>query len=234
MSQTLFRTCTLCEAMCGLAFEVDGERIVDVRPDEDDVFSRGYICPKGTAIADIHNDPDRLREPVRRTASGTFEPIGWDEAFDLVAENLNRIRARHGADALALYMGNPIGHNHGVLALRNGLFRASARATARARLAGYQSALRRVVLPVRQFARCPGARYRAPLRTCCAWGPIRVSRTAAFLRLRIFASGCRAYAAAADGSWSSIRAVLRPPARRMSTWRSCPAAMRHSCCRLRT
>ena len=124
MSQTLFRTCTLCEAMCGLAFEVDGERIVDVRPDEDDVFSRGYICPKGTAIADIHNDPDRLREPVRRTASGTFEPIGWDEAFDLVAENLNRIRARHGADALALYMGNPIGHNHGVLALRNGLFRA--------------------------------------------------------------------------------------------------------------
>jgi anaerobic selenocysteine-containing dehydrogenase len=124
MNQTVFRTCTLCEAMCGLSLEIDDDRIVDVRPDKDDVFSQGYICPKGAAIAAIHNDPDRLRSPVRRTASGDFVAISWDEAFALVADRLNGIRDRHGPDALALYMGNPIGHNHGVLALRNGLFRA--------------------------------------------------------------------------------------------------------------
>lgn len=121
MSQTLFRTCTLCEAMCGLTFEVDGARIVSVRPDDQDVFSQGYICPKGAEIASVHNDPDRLRAPVRRTPAGNFEPITWEEAFRLTGERLRAIKSAHGADAIGLYMGNPIAHNHGVLALRSGL-----------------------------------------------------------------------------------------------------------------
>ena len=114
MMRTVYRTCTLCEAMCGLSLDVERETVVAVRPDEEDIFSHGYICPKGAAIADIHNDPDRLRTPMRRTPSGDFEPIGWEEAFDLVGEKLNSIRGQHGADAIALYMGNPIGHNHAV------------------------------------------------------------------------------------------------------------------------
>ncbi len=124
MSRTVFRTCSLCEAMCGLAFEVDGGRIVSVGPDHDDVFSHGYICPKGTAIADIHDDPDRLRQPVRRTAGGDFEPISWNEAFSLVASRLGEIKRRHGGDALGFYLGNPAVHNHAALLLRNGLIRA--------------------------------------------------------------------------------------------------------------
>lgn len=122
MTQTVFRTCTLCEAMCGLKFEVDGEKILSVAPDDDDVFSQGYICPKGAAIAAVHDDPDRLRTPVRRTPAGDFEPIGWDAAFELVAERLLATRRQYGANAVGLYMGNPIAHNHGVLALREGLF----------------------------------------------------------------------------------------------------------------
>jgi anaerobic selenocysteine-containing dehydrogenase len=110
--------------MCGLRFDLEGERIAAVNPDEDDVFSHGYICPKGTAIAAVHDDPDRLRAPVRRTPSGDFEPISWDDAFSLVARRLTEIRAQHGADAVALYIGNPVAHNHGALALRNGLFQA--------------------------------------------------------------------------------------------------------------
>ncbi len=116
--RTVHRACTLCEAGCGLRFEVEGGRILSVRPDPDDVFSHGYTCPKGIAMAEVHEDPDRLRTPVRRTPSGDFEPIGWEDAFALAAERLREVRERHGADALAVYMGNPIVHNHGALLLR--------------------------------------------------------------------------------------------------------------------
>ncbi len=124
MSHPVFRTCTLCEAMCGLQFEVEDNRILSVRPDDDDVFSHGYICPKGVAIAAVHDDPDRLRQPLRRARSGGFEPIAWEDAFALVAQRLDDIRARHGRDAVAIYYGNPIVHNHGALALRQGLLNA--------------------------------------------------------------------------------------------------------------
>ena len=115
MAHTVFHTCSLCEATCGLAFEVEDDRILSVRPDHDDVFSKGYVCPKGIAISGIHDDPDRLRQPVRRTPSGTFEAISWDEAFALVAGRLDQIRARHGSDAIGFYWGNPTGNNHGAL-----------------------------------------------------------------------------------------------------------------------
>jgi anaerobic selenocysteine-containing dehydrogenase len=124
MTTTVFRTCTLCEACCGLRFEVEGDRILSVRPDDDDVLSHGFACPKGIAIADVHHDPDRLRTPVRRDAQGNFQPIGWDEALDLVAERLRAVQREHGNDAVAVYMGNPIVHNHGVLMLRGALLAA--------------------------------------------------------------------------------------------------------------
>src|SRR5438067_3371991 len=115
MAHTVFHTCSLCEATCGLKFEVEDNRIVSVRGDDDDVFSRGYVCPKGIAIADIHHDPDRLRRPVRRNAAGEFEPVSWEQAFELVATRLRDIRARHGKDAIGFYWGNPTGNNHGAL-----------------------------------------------------------------------------------------------------------------------
>src|SRR5207249_10631995 len=115
MAHTVFHTCSLCEATCGLTFEVEDNRILSVRPDEDDVFSKGYDCPKGIAIADVHHDPDRLRRPVRRSAAGDFEESSWDEAFDLVAGRLGEIRAQHGSNAIGFYWGNPTGNNHGAL-----------------------------------------------------------------------------------------------------------------------
>ena len=115
MPQTVFATCSLCEATCGLRFEVEDNRVLSVRPDDDDVFSHGYACPKGIAIADIHHDPDRLRRPVRRTSDGRFEEISWETALDLVASRLGDIRAQHGANAIGFYWGNPTGNNHGAL-----------------------------------------------------------------------------------------------------------------------
>jgi len=122
-TRTIFRSCSLCEAGCGLRFDVDGDRITSVRADPDDALSHGHICPKGLAMADVHHDPDRLRQPMRRTADGRFEPIAWDAALDLVGEHLGAIRAAHGADAVALYLGNPIVHNHPALLLRSAILK---------------------------------------------------------------------------------------------------------------
>jgi len=121
MAETIFRTCTLCEATCGLTFEVEGTQITAVRGDDADVFSKGYVCPKGVAIAEIHHDPDRLRTPMRRNSTGGFDPIGWDEAFDLVASRLADVGARHGKDAVGFYWGNPNGNNHGAMLLLSSL-----------------------------------------------------------------------------------------------------------------
>ena len=117
-----FRNCHLCEAICGIQIGVRAEGDLDIRGDRDDPFSRGYICPKAVALQDVHFDKDRLKHPVRRTADG-WERIGWDEAFDEVARNLKRIRAQHGGNAIATYLGNPNVHNYGSMLFAPGFLR---------------------------------------------------------------------------------------------------------------
>lgn len=113
-SRIHYRTCNLCEAMCGIKIEVEANRVVSIRGDEEDSFSRGHICPKAVALQDVHTDPDRLKHPVRRTATG-WERIGWDEAFDEVADRIRAIQCKDGRDAVAVYIGNPTVHNYGSL-----------------------------------------------------------------------------------------------------------------------
>jgi anaerobic selenocysteine-containing dehydrogenase len=109
-TQTRFVTCPLCEACCGVAVDVesgpDGERAIAVRPDPDDAFSHGFACPKGLHLADLHHDPDRLRTPL---VDG--RPVSWAEAWQAVHERVTAFRARHGQDALAVYLGNPNSHH---------------------------------------------------------------------------------------------------------------------------
>ena len=104
-----YRSCNLCEASCGLEITVEAGRVTGIRGDADDPFSQGYLCPKGVALQDLTNDPDRLRRPVRRVGD-SWQEIGWTEAFDLVAGRLLDIRRRHGGDAIGFYLGNPITH----------------------------------------------------------------------------------------------------------------------------
>jgi anaerobic selenocysteine-containing dehydrogenase len=113
--------CELCEAGCGLSVDVDDGKPVAVRANDEDVFSKGFLCPKGLAALALDRDPDRLRTPVRRTPSGDFEPITWDEAFDLVAGRLLAVQNEHGRDSVAVYMGTPIVHKHGALLMRAAL-----------------------------------------------------------------------------------------------------------------
>ena len=121
--QTHYRTCSLCEAMCGIAIEVEGGAIRSIRGDADDPFSRGHICPKAVALADLHADPDRLRRPMRRVGS-EWQEIGWDEAMDEAARRLVEIQHQHGRDSIAVYLGNPNVHNYGALLQTQVLHRA--------------------------------------------------------------------------------------------------------------
>jgi anaerobic selenocysteine-containing dehydrogenase len=105
------RTCPLCEAMCGLTLEVSADRLHGVRGDPEDAFSRGYLCPKAVALMDVHHDPDRLAEPLRRR-NGTWERVRWDDAIAEAATRLADIRRAHGDDAVAFYVGNPVTHSY--------------------------------------------------------------------------------------------------------------------------
>ena len=108
-----YRSCNLCEAICGIEITVENNRLT-FHGDKDDPFSRGYICPKAVALQDIHFGKDRLKHPVRRTPNG-WQRISWEEAFDEVAQNLKRIRETHGRNSVASYLGNPTVHNYGAM-----------------------------------------------------------------------------------------------------------------------
>jgi anaerobic selenocysteine-containing dehydrogenase len=110
-----YRTCPLCEATCGLALDVDhaGHTVTKVRGDAGDVFSRGFLCPKGVSIKELHDDPDRVRTPLVRQADGTFAQATWDEAFAEIARRLPPVIEAGGRDAVAVYLGNPAAHSLG-------------------------------------------------------------------------------------------------------------------------
>jgi len=116
-TETHFRTCPLCEATCGLEITTRGDEVVRIRGDRDDVFSHGFICPKGSTLKQLHTDPDRLRSAQIRTgddpATATWADVGWDEAFAEIERRLMPIIEEHGRDAVAVYLGNPTVHNLG-------------------------------------------------------------------------------------------------------------------------
>ena len=105
-----YRTCPLCEATCGLEISHRDGEIVRIRGDREDVFSHGYICPKGSTLGKLDQDPDRLRTPLIKR-NGAHEPATWDEAFAHIEERLTPIVAEHGPNVVGLYLGNPNVHS---------------------------------------------------------------------------------------------------------------------------
>lgn len=114
MTTTAYRICPLCEACCGLELQVDNGHVVSIRGHEADVFSAGYICPKGVALKDLHEDPDRLRTPLIKR-DGRFVEASWEEAYAEIERRLPPIIERDGGDAVALVIGNPAAHKFGLL-----------------------------------------------------------------------------------------------------------------------
>lgn len=117
------RACPLCEAICGLQLKYVDGALTSIRGDEADAFSRGHICPKGNAILDLENDPDRVRTPLRKVDGGWRE-ASWEEAFAEIGQRLHAIQAAHGRDAVAVYLGNPNVHHFSLMAYVPQLLRA--------------------------------------------------------------------------------------------------------------
>lgn len=103
MSRTALRICPICEATCGLVLTIDDKRITGARGDRDDVFSHGFICPKGASFGELDNDPDRLTAPLVRR-DGELVEVGWDEALKTAVDGLT------AASSVAVYLGNPNAH----------------------------------------------------------------------------------------------------------------------------
>ncbi|MDQ0712296.1 anaerobic selenocysteine-containing dehydrogenase [Streptomyces luteogriseus] len=109
MSRTALRICPLCEATCGLTLTIEGTRVTHARGDRDDVFSRGFICPKGASFGAVDSDPDRLRTPLVRR-DGELREATWEEAFDAVAAGIRPVVERHGPNSVGVVLGNPNVH----------------------------------------------------------------------------------------------------------------------------
>ncbi|MBX3161743.1 MAG: molybdopterin-dependent oxidoreductase [Deltaproteobacteria bacterium] len=123
--RVVHRICPLCEASCNLELRVEGDRVAAIRGYEDDVLSAGFICPKGVALRDLHEDPDRLRAPLVKR-DGVHVEVTWEEAFAEVERRLPPIQAAHGRDAVAMVFGNPTAHKIGLLLYASRLGRALA------------------------------------------------------------------------------------------------------------
>ena len=99
------RTCSLCEGMCGLEIRVKDGRVDKIRADEEDVWSRGYICPKGTTLGELYHDPDRLRAPLVKR-DGEFVEVSWQEAYAECQRLIHGVIERHGREALTARIPN--------------------------------------------------------------------------------------------------------------------------------
>ena len=122
-TSTHYRICPLCEACCGLEITVQDGKPTSIRGDARDVLSQGYICPKAVALKDLHEDPDRLRQPLIKR-NGRFEPASWAEAFAEIERRLPPLLATHGRDACAIAVGNPSAHKIGLISYFGKLARA--------------------------------------------------------------------------------------------------------------
>lgn len=111
---THLRTCPLCEAMCGLEIHVEGGpdngKVTSIRGNRDDVWSRGHLCPKGTSLAALHDDPDRIRQPMIKV-DGQWREVSWDAAFRRCTELLTPVIDKYGIGAVTAYTGNPLAHS---------------------------------------------------------------------------------------------------------------------------
>ncbi len=109
-----YSTCTLCEAMCGIEVTTEADQIISIAGDKKNPFSQGHVCPKAATLKELYDDPDRLRQPIKKV-NGEWVETSWDDALDLTARRIHEIQERNGKDAVGVYLGNPNAHNFGAI-----------------------------------------------------------------------------------------------------------------------
>ncbi len=114
MSETHYRSCNLCEAICGIEIKHENGAVLSIAGDKNDPFSRGHVCPKAVALKDVYEDKNRLKFPVKRVGDG-WQQISWAQAFDEVAAKIKGVQENYGRNAVAIFQGNPSVHNFGTL-----------------------------------------------------------------------------------------------------------------------
>lgn len=108
MSETKHTFCRICEALCGLEVDVEGERVVAIRPDPRHVASRGFACVKGLNQHHLYDSPDRLLYPLKRV-DGRHVRVSWAQALTEIGAKLRALRAGPGPDSIAMYVGTAAG-----------------------------------------------------------------------------------------------------------------------------
>ena len=106
--KTITSTCLGCVGNCGAVYEVEGDRIVNVKGDPTHPLTRGYTCARGRAVEDLRSSPERLKHPLRRVGEkgqGKWQRISWDQATDEMAQNYSRVREEYGPEAFVLAIG---------------------------------------------------------------------------------------------------------------------------------
>ncbi|MBL4876412.1 MAG: molybdopterin-dependent oxidoreductase, partial [Cohaesibacteraceae bacterium] len=110
-NRVIHRLCTICDGACGIKVTINGEnKITSIKGDPDDIRSKGYICAKVVGMQEFYEDPDRLRKTMRKV-NGQWQEIGWDEAFELAADNIHALQTKHGYQSAAMSSGEPIYHS---------------------------------------------------------------------------------------------------------------------------
>lgn len=214
--------CPLCEAGCGLESSVDAGEVIAIRGNRDHVLSHGHLCPKAFGLKELHSDADRLREPLLRRPDGRLEPTSWDDAFSVIDQRLTAIIDRYGADAVALYLGNPVAHDFATTLYASALMRT---------LGSRNVYTANTVDAMPKFVSCQlmfGGMYTVPLPDIdrCSYLLILGANPLVSNGSLLTAPGIRARlraCAAAGDVWSwSIRTGRRPPRRPTSTCRFVP------------
>lgn len=101
--------CRICESLCGLKVQTEGERIVNIEPDKDHVATGGFSCVKGLKQHEMYQSPDRLKRPLKRMEDGSYSEVSWDVALKEIGVKVKKIRKEDGPDSIAMYVGTAAG-----------------------------------------------------------------------------------------------------------------------------
>jgi len=100
--------CRICTSLCGIIVEIEGDRVVDVRGDKEHPLTRGYTCPKGRALPQMHHHAQRLERPLMKQGD-SFQTVTWDRALDDIALKLQQTIADHGPSSVGIFFGSGVG-----------------------------------------------------------------------------------------------------------------------------